>query len=310
MEVIKENELDFMKKFSESLDLDSLEYISCREKSDFLNNDIAKKYLAYFLKGIDSRLYLTFMNMLKSGNICFLKSLNIERAHAHSYIDVSNNSVISSGVNLPYVNNGYALMVCGHELGHGLRANNRSGNTRLELDKVMFNEAISILLGYLCMETYIEDFGINDQVKKFELLNINNAILCKNSIKSIIKEYEEELTRFDKFIKQNKSEISGYNYMTARNNINKLVMEMYKKISYPIGIALINLYIEMDSEEKKQYLRLISSYIMSKTNISIMDIINYYIPSYSLDGHFYDKNFNEYINNSIRRLQLLGGEKQ
>ncbi len=297
MEIISEADFKFISEFSKSEKLSGFGTVKYKSNTDFLNNDCGKKYLLYFLKDIDTRLYLVFLEMIKSGKISFLEKFNPEEAFCYLIVDSSNNSIMSSGLNLPYLNNGFSLMVAAHELGHGLRHSRRSGNSRFDIDKSMFDESISIFFGYLCMERYIQDFGINDQSTAFEILNINNAVSCNNLLGYNLEEYIKALEIYEK------SKAGNFVYSIK---VNELTKKVYTMISYPIGFALLNAYINMSQSQKEKYLKLITSYILSDTNISIIDILSYFIPA--TNPEFYKINFNEYIKNSTKRLELLGGK--
>lgn len=304
METIQLNELTFIQRFATNIKHILTEPIKYRKKTDFLTDEYGKKYLLYFLKNIDSELYLVFLNMLNSNKIIFKDKLKVEESVCNTIINPSNSSVEKTKITIPHLENGISVLTAAHEIGHGLRYENRSGNTRLSVSSNVFEEVTSMLFAKLCEKRYEQDFGYNDQVQAFEVLNTNNAIFCNNTLGGTLDKYEEVLKKlaYQETLKvKNQKE-----YYSLQENFYNIRKNIYSLISYPIGMSLLNYYLQMDDKAQIEYLRLIVRYMMSNTNIGINEIVSHFCSN--ADESFYQNNFNQYIEKSQKKLRLVRGK--
>ncbi len=304
MEKMPDKTLDFINRFSSNEKQVPLETIKCRQNSNFLNDKTGKKYLLYFLKNIDTELYLIFLDMLKNDRVRFIDKMKIEDSVCGTIINPGNSSVEDTRINVPHLTNGMALMALAHEIGHGLRYDRRAGNTRLTVNNDIYSETVSILFGKLFEQRYQLDFGYDDQVQAFEILNVNNAIYCNNNLKETTLNYNKALSEYNSL--NNLNSKNWENIRRASNNIKRSYNNLYAMISYPVGLALLNFYQNMPKDSQEEYLRLVVSYVISNTNIGIDDILSHF--NSKIDMDFYKSNFNEYIEKSNKKMRLVRGE--
>lgn len=295
MNGMTEKEISFIENFSI---LDSSLY-ALPDKIDlpifdkFLTNDIGVNYMGSIIKDINIRLYLAYLKMIDE-NIKFIDDYDIEKSVCIS--EVAFGVIRDVKINVPNIRSGIDIMATMHELGHGLKSYTKIKNERHLHSNTMFDETISILLGKVCLDRYISDFGYDKYVEQFELLNISNAINCLEKIKTILPEYIRKQTALDlenaRIIKNPKRD--DYKYRSFVREVEKLRNQLYTLISYPIGIALANVYDNFDKDTKDEYLKFISEYLLNIKHIEFSMILEYF--NINFDVRFYIKNFNEYIN--------------
>ena len=305
METIPSKTLRFIQEFSKNEKHIAFETIKYRQNTNFLNDEIGKKYLLYFLKDMDSELYLILLNMLNNDRVRFKDNMKVEESVCGTIINPGNSSVEATRINVPHLTNGITMMASAHELGHGLRYDKRTGNTRMTVNTDIYSETISILLGKLFEQRYQADFGYDDQVQAFEILNVNNAIHCNNSLSDTAMNYTKALLEYKRLdqLKTKKQQ----DMWRATENVRKIYTNLYDMISYPVGIALLNYYQSMSKDEQAEYLRLVIRYVISNTNIGIEDIVSHFNPKTDID--FYKRNFNEYVEETGKKLQLVRGKQ-
>lgn len=311
MDRIHERERKFMITFSNS---DMANYclpsrIDLPICDKFLTNEIGIKYIGNILKGIDIRLYLAYLKMLKD-KIKFNDNYDVEKSVCIS--EIYDGVTRNIEVNVPYIRNGMDILATSHELGHGIKAFTKVNNERYLRSNTMYDETISILFGKLCLERYINDFGYDDYAQQFEILNIKNAVNCLNKIKTLLPEYIKKQTAFDnttaKIVK--KQRCDDYKYHSFACEVERLRNELYTLISYPIGISLANVYENFNDGQKNEYLEFVSKYLLNIKHINFEMILDYFdIP---FDASFYINNFKEYINRFEKqnnKILVLGGRK-
>ena len=197
MNEMKEREEEFINIFSNSvIDIDTLpSKIELPIYSRFLTNDVGVKYIGNMLKGIDIRLYLVYLNMLKD-TIKFIHDFDVEKSVCIS--EMSSGVTKNVKINVPYIKNGMDILATSHELGHGLKAFTKVNNERHLHSNTIYGETISILFGKLCLERYSNDFGFDIFAQQFEILNIKNAVNCLEKIKTLLPEYIKKQEELDK----------------------------------------------------------------------------------------------------------------
>lgn len=275
-----------------------------------MSNDIGIKYIGNMLKGIDIRLYLAYLKMLKA-NIKFIDNYDVEESVCISKVSAGVTRNVE--INVPNIKNGMDILATSHELGHGLKSFTRLNNERYLHSNTMFDEVISILFGRICLERYINDFGYDVYAQQFERLNIQNAINCLNKIKTLLPEYIKKQSALDnttaKIVKNRK--YADYKYQAFVHEVEGLRDELYTLISYPIGISLANVYDNFDEIQKEEYLGLVSKYLLNVKHINYKMILEYFdIP---FDANFYVNNLKEYVNkfeSQNNKMLVLGGRKQ
>ena len=311
MEGMNESEKTFINTFSNSdIIIDNLpSKIELPMYSRFLTNDIGIKYIGNMLKGIDVRLYLAYLKMLKD-KIKFIYDYDVEKSVCIS--EVASGVTKNVEINVPYIGNGMDILATSHEIGHGIKSFTKVNNERHLHSNTIYDETISILFGRLCLERYVNDFGFDIYVQQFELLNIKNAVNCLEKIKTLLPEYIRKQTVLDnttaKIVKNYKYD--DYKYHSFVREVEGLRDEIYKLISYPIGISLANVYDNFDKSQKEEYLNFVSKFLLNIKHINFEMILEYFdIP---FDANFYIQNFKEYIkkfeNENSKKL-VLGGKK-
>jgi len=311
MNGISEQEMKFINIFSNSnittCDLPSKIVLPIFNK--FITNEIGIKYIGNMLKGIDIRLYLVFLKMLKA-NINFIGNYDVEKSVCISEVNAGVTRKVE--INVPNMRNSIDILATSHELGHGIKAFTKVNNERHLHSNTIFDETISILFGRLCLERYINDFGYDIYTQQFERLNIQNAINCLNKIKTVLPKYIEK-----QIILNNKNEkavknhsYDDYKYHDLVHEVESLRDELYTLISYPIGISLANVYDNFEEVKKEEYLAFVSKYLLNIKHINFQMILEYFdIP---FDANFYISNFKEYVNkfeNQNNKTLVLGGRK-
>ena len=284
MDGMQEREKEFINTFSNSdIVIDDLpSKIELPMHSRFLTNDIGIKYIGNMLKGIDVRLYLAYLKMLKD-KIKFIHDYDVEKSICIS--EVAFGITINVDIKLPYIENGMDILATSHELGHGIKSFTKVNNERYLHSNTIYDETISILFGRLCLERYVKDFGFDIYAQQFEALNIRNAVNCLKKIKSLLPKY---IGKQDEIYKD----------------------AIYKLISYPIGISLANVYDNFDRKQKEEYIEFVSKFLLNIKHINFEMILEYFdIP---FDATFYVENFKEYIQKfecENRNKLVLGGLK-
>lgn len=284
MELLSEKEIYFIDRFSE-LNVNNYMFpdkINLKEPNKFFNNEIGVKYMGYMLKDINLKLYITYNNMMKD-SISFDENYNVERSMCASLI--SSGVTLGVEIKLPNIKNGVDLLTTAHEVGHGLKSYSKLNNTRFLNERSIYDETISILFGKICLDRYINDFGLDKFAIEFDRLNTYNAYNCLNIIKSQINIYKKKMDELQNIEQKNayRLELELYNLAT----------ELYKLISYPTGIALANVYDNFSKEEKEEYLNILCKYILNLRHIEMESILDYFnIP---LDAKYYFNNYDEYL---------------
>lgn len=311
MDGMQENEKEFINTFSNSkIVTDNLpSKIELPMYSRFLTNDIGIKYIGNMLKGIDVRLYLAYQKMLKD-KIKFIYDYDVEKSVCIS--EVASGVTKNVEINVPYIGNGMDILATSHELGHGIKSFTKVNNERHLHSNTIYDETISILFGRLCLERYVNDFGFDIYAQQFELLNIKNAVNCLEKTKILLPEYIRKQTLLDNTIAIIvKNHIyDDYKYHSFVREVEGLRDELYKLISYPIGISLANVYDNFDREQKEEYLEFVSKFLLNIKHINFEMILEYFdIP---FDATFCVENFKEYIqkfeSENSKKL-VLGGKK-
>jgi len=307
-----EKNIKFITDFSNlNMDVDTLPSIDKVPKSSkFLTNEIGITYIGNILKDIDIKLYLTFLNMLNE-HIRFNKDYDVKKSVCISEVVLGVTRDVK--VDVPNIKNGVDLLATSHELGHALKSFSKINNERyLHYDNI-FDETLSILFGKLCLDRYINDFGFDIDAQQFEVLNTRNAVNCLNKIKTTLPNYIkhlEMLEKADERINNSRFKNTGDDkYLNLQRRLEELEKELYKLISYPIGISLVNVYDNFDKNEKEEYLKFVSKYLLNLRHIDFEMILEYFdIP---FDGNFYAKNFEEYIEKFKKHNKqlVLGGKK-
>lgn len=311
MEKMLESEKNFIDSFSNSEivvnDLPSK--IKLPIKNKFFTDDIGIKYIGNMLKDIDVRLYLAFLKIAKD-KINFVEDYKAENSSCVSR--VTSGVVRDVVIVAPHIKNGMNLCTFAHEVGHGLKASTKINNDRYLHSSTIYDETLSILFGRLCLDRYINDFGYDDYAQQFELLNINNALYCLDRLKELIKQYSEKEEELDnttiKEIKNPRYDDKKYSALALV--VEKLQKDSYRHVSYPIGIALANVYDNFDEKQKEEYLEFVSKFLLNLKHIDFEMILEYFgIP---FDANFYIQNFQEYIqkfeNENSKKL-VLGVKK-
>lgn len=311
MDGMQEREKEFINTFSNSdIVIDDLpSKIELPMYSRFLTNDIGIKYIGNMLKSIDVRLYLAYLKMLKD-KIKFIHDYDVEKSVCISEVALGVTKNVE--INVPYIGNGMDILATSHELGHGIKSFTKVNNERHLHSNTIYDETISILFGRLCLERYVNDFGFDIYAQQFELLNIRNAVNCLEKIKTLLPEYIRKQTALDntiaKIVKNHKYD--DYKYHSFVREVEGLRDELYKLISYPIGISLANVYDNFDRKQKEEYLEFVSKFLLNIKHINFEMILEYFdIP---FDANFYVENFKEYIkkfeSENSKKL-VLGGKK-
>lgn len=305
-----DKEIEFIDAFSNS-DIDTsnvppkIELPIC---SKFLNNDIGIKYIGNMLKSIDIRLYLVYLKMLKD-NIKFSNDYNAEESVCVSSVLFGVTRDVK--LNVPYMRNGMDILVNAHELGHGIKSFIKVNNDRHLHSNTIFDETVSILFGGICLDRYINDFGNDLDSEQFDALNVRNALNCLKKAKELLPEYlrkKEVLDRTTpKLIKNPKYD--DYKFQSFVRDVEEMRCELYKLISYPVGIALLNVYDNFDESQKEEYLELITKFLLNIKHIDFQMILDYFnIP---FDAEFFIKNFKEYVskfNGACGKKLIYGGD--
>lgn len=292
---LKDSDRKFMNSFSDlyTFDVGSLRKKVLPNFDRFMTNEIGTQYIGNMLKDIDIRLYLVYLKMLEN-SIKFSDNFYVDTAVCISSIL----SGVTKNVQLhvPTIKNGMDIMVTSHEIGHGIKSFTKVDNSRYLHFDTLFNETISILFGRVCLERYINDFGFDICAQQFEVLNISNAISCLKKIKEILPDYMSKLEAKNKrieFINKTKNNYDK-NCEQLILEVENFEKELCKLISYPIGIALANVYDNFDKKQKDEYLKLVSKFLLNIKQIDFEMILDYFdIP---FDVNFYKANFSEYIN--------------
>lgn len=311
MDKRQEREIDFIKTFCNS-DINTDEVPPKTELpmfSNFLTNDIGIKYIGNMLKSIDIRLYLTYLKMLKD-SIKFIDDYNVEESVCVSKVVFGVTRDVK--VNVPNMRNGMDILATSHELGHGIKSFTKVNNERQIHTNTMFDETISILFGRICLDRYINDFGNDDYARQFEALNIRNALRCLARVKELLPEYLKKQEALDNTSPKiiNNPRYDDYKFRAFVNEVEGLRDDIYRLISYPIGIALANVYDNFDKSQKEEYLEFVTKYLLNIRHIDFQMILDYF--GISLDAEFYIKNFKEYIdkfNGKDGKILVYGGSK-
>lgn len=294
MDKVEELERKFMNNFS---NLDTSNYdlppkVKIPTYNKFLTNEVGIKYIGNILKDIDVRLYLEYLKIIKD-NIKFNDKYDVEKSMCISKI--SSQIVKSVEIKVPNIKNGVDLFATAHEIAHGIALFTKIDNERYLHSNTMYDETLSILFGKLCLERYISDFHYDIYIQQFEILNIKNAIECLERIKILLPEYIKKQDRFYNKSAKIKKDSRYYDnkYYTFADEVEKLKYELYTLISYPIGISLVNVYDNFNDNQKKEYLKLISKYLLNIKHIDFEMILEYFNIPFNAD--FYTNNFKEYI---------------
>ncbi len=306
---IDEDKLQFIKRFSSS-EISNYKLYNERELnkySKFLDNDISLKYIGHIFKNINLKLYLNLEMMINNNKIEFIDNYNVKESLCLSSISCDG---VSKDVKVcvPNICNGFDMFALSHELAHGVKTFSKLNNERKLNYLSFYEESCSILFGRLCEEKYIYDFGYDDYVIEFEKVNINNAIKCLKNLQKLLQEYNELENNILNFnnSKLNSSDFNDKNsWYSLNNNLEQSVNKIYKYISYPIGIALLNNYLNMDNQLKKSYLLNISKFILNTRDFKFEDVLFLY--GITSDVDFYINNFEEYIDrfNSKKDRNLI-----
>lgn len=307
MDKMIESEKNFIDAFSNSeiVANDLPPKIKLSANNKFFTDDIGIKYIGNMLNDIDVRLYLAFLKIAKD-KIDFVKDYDAENASCVSR--VSSGVVRDVVILAPHIKNGMDLFTFAHEVGHGLKFSTKMNNARFLHSSTIYDETLSILFGRLCLERYINDFEYDDYAQQFELLNINNALYCLDKLKELIKKYsikQEELDNTTmKEIKNPRYNDTKYHLLRAE--VETLKEDLYRHVSYPIGISLANVFDNFDEKQKEEYLEFVSEFLLNKKHINFEMILECFgVP---FDANFYIQNFNEYIqkfkNENSKKLVL------
>jgi hypothetical protein len=289
MEKIDEKTLTFINDFISNNELKKIEITKYSHSSNFLNNEVGLQYIGNFLKSIDINLYLLFLKM-QQGKINFKKEYDISDSINITKTNMQGNK-IDSNIYVPYIKNGANMLATVHELGHGLKNFNAVGETRITHSDSIFDETISIFLAKLCELRYINDFGYENQVIGFEILNINNAVKCLITLSETLKKYMSMLEKIETAKPQSKTATEKYTILDYE--IGKIINELYTEISYPIGIALLDVYLGFSQKEKEEYRKLITKFIISQKMFDFNLILSNF--GIEFNGIKYYEHFKHYI---------------
>lgn len=308
MDKINETELKFMNTFS-NIDISNYKLPSMTDLpifNKFLTNEIGINYIGNVLKDIDIKLYLVYLKLLKD-KIKFIDDYDVTKSVCIS--TVISGIIKNIDINVPTIKNGIDIFATLHELGHGIKNYTKNNNERFLYIDTIYDETISILFGKICLDRYINDFGYDNYVQQFEILNIKNAIKCLEKTKTLLQEYITKQAALDnKLIKTEKSNIRNYyKFYSFAEEVEKIKKQLYVLISYPIGLSLANVFENFNDKEKEEYLGFVSKYLLNIKQIDYEMILEYFnIP---FDANFYINNFKEYINKfeeQNKKILILG----